>query len=152
MCVGIINKLYCQMDFVKGERVFVPKTGEFAYVIKTGGILGLKDSYAIVNETGAKSVFMGKTSDFVFVSSGMCPSGEKVDVPEDGVSLIMDFTNATKAKRLSMVKKYNEMSYGEKKEFCGEWCSLSEEGKCEKLQVKPKIKVKTRKEKTSIQN
>ena len=139
------------MEFVKGERVFVPKTGEFAYVIKTGGILGLKDSYAIVNENGTKSVFMGKTSEFVFVSSGMCPSGEKVDVPEDGVSLIMDFKGATKAKRNSMVKKYNGMSCKEKKEFCGEWCSLSEEGKCEKLQVKPKSKVKTRKEKTSIQ-
>ena len=140
------------MDLTKGTRVFVRKTGEFAYVIKSGGILGIKDSYAIVDEMGSKIVFMGKTSEFVFIDTGMCPSGEVVEIPEDGVSLIMDFTTATKAKRLAFAKKYNGMTLEQKKDFCNEWCSLSEDGKCEKMQVKPRIKTKTRKERTSIHN
>jgi len=138
------------MELSKGERIYIKKTGNFANVIKTGGILGIKNSYAALDDDGGRVVFMGKTTEFVFTSTGETPSGEKVDIPLDGMTLITECGLVSKNKTKALVKTYHAMDPSSKISFCEEWCKLSDASKIKLLGGDLKPKGKTRKEKTSI--
>ena len=138
------------MELKKGERVYMRNSGNFGNIVKTGGILGIKDSYAALDDDGNKIVFMGKSSEFAFTKSGETPSGEKVDMPVDGLALITDCGLVGKVKTRTLAKTYGALDQEGKASFCDNWCKLSDEEKVKLLGGVVKPKGKTRKEKTSI--
>jgi len=143
------------MNLAKGERVYVRKTGKFANVVKTGGILGIKDSYATIDDFGERLAFIGKSSEFAYTSSGNTPSGENITIPEDGVSMILECGLCSKYNTGVFASKYNSMTTEEKISFCENWQTLSDDDKTKLLEgpvvvAKSKPNSKSRKEKTSL--
>lgn len=73
------------MKLESGRRVYVPATKTFGTIVRQGGILGLRESYAIVDDVGSKTVFVGDKIDFVYVDTSTTLSGEKITIPPDVV-------------------------------------------------------------------
>lgn len=73
------------MKLKTGKRVYVPSTKTFGTIVRQGGILGLTSSYAVVDDVGERSVFLGNNMEFVYVDSSQKPGGEAVKIPPDVV-------------------------------------------------------------------
>jgi len=144
------NTIIVKMELKKGERVYIRNSGNFANIVKTGGILGIKNSYAALDDDGNRLVFMGKSSEFAFTGTGETPSGEKVELPLDGFTLITECGLVGKGKTKALVKTYNALDQEGKASFCERWCKLSDDEKLKLIGGNVKPKGKTRKEKTSI--
>lgn len=118
------------MDLSKGMRVYIMKSGNFGNIIKSGGILGMKDSYAAVDDSGSRFVFMGKSSsEFAYSDTGETPSGENVEIPRDGVSIITNDECVTRSMSTTLVKNYNHMDKDERNAFCDKWETMTREEK-----------------------
>jgi len=90
------------MKLEAGRRVYVPSTKTFGTVVRQGGILGLSESYAIVDDLGNKKVFVGNKIEFVFVDSSEKLSGEKVDIPKDVVPTIQKEHAPAEARKMTL--------------------------------------------------
>ncbi len=118
------------MNISKGRRVYILKSGNFGNIVKSGGILGMKESYAAVDDTGSRIVFMGKSSDdFAYTDTGMTPSGDNVDIPRDGVSMIETDESMTRVMSNTLVKRYISMDKADRHSFCEKWEAMSSEEK-----------------------
>lgn len=73
------------MKLKAGRRVYMPSTKTFGTIVREGGILGLASSYAIVDDVGKRSVFVGDNIDFVDVGSSKKLDGNEVEIPPDVV-------------------------------------------------------------------
>ncbi len=73
------------MKLQGGRRVYMPSTKTFGTIVREGGILGLASSYAIVDDVGKRSVFVGDNIDFVDVGSSKKLDGNEVEIPPDVV-------------------------------------------------------------------
>ena len=89
------------MKLEAGRRVYVPSTKTFGTVVRQGGILGLSESYAIVDDLGKKKVFVGNNIEFVYVDSSEKLSGEKVDIPQDVVPTIQKEHTPAEARKMT---------------------------------------------------
>ena len=116
------------MELKKAERVYLPSTGSFGNIQKKGGILGIKESYAIIDDSGKRTIYAGKTTgDFVYTESKCTSRGDRMEIPMDGVTMIKkDFKGTQCSKFLA---KYSSMSAEEKESLCKKWCEMSQEQK-----------------------
>lgn len=93
---------------MSGERVYVPSTNTFGTIFKEGGILGIKNSYSVIDDAGRRQIFVGKSLDnIVFVKD--CKNGlgcEFPNLPIDGVEKIKQNENLTKNECSELVQKY----------------------------------------------
>ena len=90
------------MKFESGKRVYVPSTKTFGTIVRTGGVLGLSASYAIVDDVGKRSVFVGKNVDFVYVDSSQTPGGEDVEIPPDVVPQLPTKYSPAESKKMTV--------------------------------------------------
>lgn len=90
------------MKLESGKRVYVPSTKTFGTIVRTGGVLGLSASYAIVDDVGKRSVFVGKNVDFVYVDSSQKPGGEDVEIPPDVVPQLPTKYSPTECKKMTV--------------------------------------------------
>lgn len=90
------------MKLEAGRRVYVPSTGTFGTIVRQGGIFGLSESYAIVDDLGKKQVFVGNKIEFVNVDSSETLSGEKVDIPLDVVPTIQKEHTPEEARKMTL--------------------------------------------------
>lgn len=90
------------MKLEAGRRVYVPSTKTFGTVVRHGGVLGLSKSYAIVDDLGKKTVFIGDDIEFVYVDSSEKMSGEKVDIPQDVVPTIIKDNSPMEARKMTL--------------------------------------------------
>lgn len=105
------------MRLTAGRRVYVPSKKTFGTVVREGGILGLKTSYAVVDDLGKKMVFIGEDVEFVYVDSSEDFKGNKVEIPsEDVVPQIQKEYSPTEARKMT-VDLY-EMSPEERGKAC----------------------------------
>lgn len=72
-----------KLDLGSGRRVYMPSTKTFGTIVKKGGILGLDHSFAVVDDAGTKSVFVGDNLTFVYVDTSKNVAGEMVAIPRD---------------------------------------------------------------------
>lgn len=75
------------MNLAPSRRVYVPSRKTFGYIVKEGGILGLKSSFAVVDDNGKRLLFVGDTPEFVYTDTSENTCGQKCDVPEDDKSV-----------------------------------------------------------------
>ena len=90
------------MKLEAGRRVYVPSTKTFGTVVRQGGILGLAESYAVVDDLGKKKAFVGNNIEFVYVDSSETLSGENVDIPEDVVPTIQEEHTPEEARKMTI--------------------------------------------------
>lgn len=90
------------MKLEAGRRVYVPSTETFGTVVRQGGILGLSESYAVVDDLGNKKAFIGNNIEFVYVDSSEKLSGEKVDIPIDVVPTIQKEHTPAEARKMTL--------------------------------------------------
>lgn len=136
------------MDLAKGRRIYIVKSGNFGNIIKSGGILGMKNSYAAIDDSGTRLVFMGKSTEFAYSDCGETPSGVKMDIPRDGVSMIVGDESVTRTMSTTLVNKYNGMSKEERQSFCESWENMTPEEKRGIFEDKrPKTRTNVRKSK-----
>ena len=81
------------VELQEGRRVYVPSTKTFGTIVREGGILGLKASYAIVDDLGKKTVFIGDKVDFVYVDSA------DSEIPQDIVPFLRENFTRTEVKK-----------------------------------------------------
>lgn len=95
------NKLL-QMKLKAGRRVYIPSQKTFGTVVREGGILGLSASYAVVDDLGKKSVFIGDNIEIVYVDSSEKVNGEKVErIPPDVVPHFQKNYTPQEAKKMT---------------------------------------------------
>lgn len=87
------------MDSKDGRRVYVPSRKVFGSIVKSGGILGIPSSYAILDDTGKRLVFVGEKIEFVYVDSSSNVKGENVEIPPDVVTDIRSNFSPGEAKK-----------------------------------------------------
>lgn len=116
------------MDLVPGRRVYIPSKKTFGNVMKTGGILGIKSSFAVVDDTGNKLVYTMKVPEFIYVDTSEDVSGEKHDIPVDIVPIFREKLPLDKA--INMTDKFYRMSNGDREKTCTDWmdCGNSHPG------------------------
>ena len=107
------------MKFIEGRRVYVPSQDMFGNVVREGGILGLKNSFAIVDDTGKRLVFVDKNPEFVYVDTCEDPCGHKKDIPEDVVSIFRE--KLPKNDSSKMVHDYCKLSREERDKMYTDW-------------------------------
>ena len=71
------------MTDLKGSRVYVPQDRVFGTVVKHGGVLGIKDSYVVLEDGGRQKIFTGKSPDFVLADTKQKLCGTQMDVPDE---------------------------------------------------------------------
>ena len=81
------------VELQEGRRVYVPSTKTFGTIVREGGILGLKASYAMVDDLGKKTVFIGDKVDFVYVDSA------DSEIPQDIVPFLRENFTRTEVKK-----------------------------------------------------
>ena len=110
------------MKLEKMDRVYVPSSGHFGHIQKKGGILGIKDSFAVIDDTGKRSIYVGKClGDFTYCETKKTPLGDDCMVPHDGVTLIKkEFPTCGK-----FIKEYLKMTAEERQALCERWCNMS---------------------------
>lgn len=105
------------MKLTAGRRVYVPSKQIFGTVVREGGILGLKTSYAVVDDLGKKMVFVGDDIEFVYVDSSEDLNGNKVEIPsEDVVPQIQNEYSPHEARKMTI--DLYEMSPEERGKAC----------------------------------
>lgn len=90
------------VEFEEGRRVYVPSTKTFGTLVREGGILGLKTSYAIVDDLGKKTVFIGDKAEFVYVDSSETVAGGKTEIPQDIVPTLRKNFAPTEARKKTL--------------------------------------------------
>lgn len=109
--------LYDSINKMSGERVYIPSKNAFGTIFKEGGIMGIKNSYSVIDDVGRRQIFVGKALDnIVFVKD--CKNGLGCDFPNlpvDGVELIRQNEKLTKNECFELVQKYVTCSYEEQK-------------------------------------
>lgn len=90
------------VEFEEGRRVYMPTTKTFGTIVREGGILGLKTSYAIVDDLGKKTVFIGDKADFVYVDSSETVGGGKTEIPQDIVPILRKNFTPTEARKKTL--------------------------------------------------
>lgn len=133
------------MKIVPGRRVYIPSIGTFGSVVKEGGILGLSNSFAIIDDTGKKMVFVEDTPEFVYVDTKEDVSGNKVSIPDDVVPLFRKNLGQIEAGK--MTKQFYEMKEQDRQVMCKEWMSC--EGRPVSKHVVEDKRPLTRKKKSS---
>lgn len=110
------------MKLEKMDRVFVPSTGHFGHVQRKGGILGIKDSYAVIDDTGKRLIYTGKClGDFVYSETKKTPLGDEQEIPTDGITLFQkEFPGCGR-----FCAKYNKMTPSERQALCDKWSHMS---------------------------
>ena len=129
------------MKLEAGRRVYVPSTETFGTVVRQGGILGLAESYAVVDDLGNKRAFVGNNIEFVYVDSSEKLSGEKVDIPQDVVPTIQKQHTPAEARKMTL--DLYKLCPDERREACAEIMKSAKT--CRKTSVKKAKKTSTRK-------
>lgn len=113
------------MKLIEGRRVYIPSKKTFGKIIRDGGILGLSNSFAILDDTGNRMVFMDKVPEFVYADTKQNVSGEAKEIPEDVVPMFKK--NLTHEKCTKMTEEYYKLSEEERKTVCMDWmnCDLA---------------------------
>ena len=107
------------MKLEEGRRVYVPSRDMFGNVVRNGGILGLKSSFAVIDDTGKRLVFVDKNPEFVYVDTCEDVCGHKKDIPEDVVTIFRE--NLTKNDASKMTHDYCKMSREERDKMYNDW-------------------------------
>jgi len=113
------------------KRVYVTKSGDFGTIVRSGGILGIKDSFAIVDDVGNRTFHTGKCDDFAYSTSGETPSGKVVDIPLDGIFMIKEHGQSS-----TLEQEYTKMSREQKDVFCESWSSMTSEERTNAIEEK----------------
>lgn len=111
----------------KMDRVYVPSTTCFGNIVKKGAILGVKDSFAVVDDTGRKSIYIGKNKGhFIYTESCCNCLGEHChDVPMDGYQMIKsEYPRCTK-----FFTTYYDMTLEERNSLCSKWATMTKSQK-----------------------
>lgn len=114
----------------EGRRVYVPSTKTFGTIVRQGGILGLKSSFAIVDDLGKKSMFLGDNIEFVYVDSSQTIKGTKVEIPQDVVPILRQKLTPTDARKKT-VDLYNLSPEDRERECANILCTNNQENKPE---------------------
>lgn len=104
------------MKLESGRRVYVPSTKTFGNIVRRGGILGLKESYALIDDLGKRVVYMGKPPEFVYVDTGKTVDGIEKSIPEDIVHCIREKLPAGEAAKKT--KEFYQTPESDREEFC----------------------------------
>lgn len=90
------------------DRVFIPSTNSFGSISKSGGILGLENSYRVVDDSGKRIVFVGKALENVVIVKDKKTGGGSVyeNIPKDGVLEIRNNKKLSLAECSSKIKEY----------------------------------------------
>ena len=110
----------------KLDRVYIPGTTRFGNIVKKGAILGVKDSYAIIDDTGKRHIFIGKNKcQFVLTESGCNCLGNSVSCPVDGYTIIKsEYPRCTK-----FFTTYYDMTLDERNTLMSNWETMTKDQK-----------------------
>lgn len=131
------------MKLITGRRVYIPSTQTFGTVVREGGILGLSESYAVVDDLGKKQVFVGNKIEFVYVDSSEKLSGEKVDIPQDIVPTIQKEHTPEDARKMTL--DLYDLCPDEREKACKEIMKSIQKPSAKKTSAKKAKKTSSRK-------
>lgn len=100
------------------KRAYETTTGKFGTIVKSSGILGLKNTIAIVFDDGAKKAFFGKSLDSV-----VCVSDDCDDIPVD---LVHVWKSSLKADQSTdLIKAFVQLNTEEQDAVRTRWVSTT---------------------------
>ena len=113
------------MKLIQGRRVYIPSKTTFGKIIRDGGILGLKNSFAIQDDIGNKIVYVEEVPEFVYADTSKNVSGDDFTIPNDVVPLFQE--NLSCDQYTKMTCDYYKLSMEEREKVCEEWmnCDFS---------------------------
>ena len=110
------------MSEIQNKRVYHKESGKFGTIVKSQGILGLKDSIAIVFDDGTKKAYFGKGLNAV-----VCVSDDCNDIPIDIIAI---WKNELKPEHSSkLIKSYSELSDEDKDSVRTRWANATKRSK-----------------------
>jgi len=106
----------------KQDRVYIPVSTCFGNIIKKGSILGVKESYAVLDDTGKRSIYIGKNKcQFVYTETSRNCLGEEVSCPTDAYTIIKsEYPRCTK-----FFSKFYDMTLDERNALIESWPNLT---------------------------
>ena len=125
------------MKLIEGRRVYIPSKKTFGKVIRDGGILGLAKSFAVLDDTGNRMVFVDEIPEFVYADTKQDVSGETKEIPMDVIPLFKEKLTHEKCEK--MTSEYYKLSPEERETICMDWMNCDFAGGHHPEIIEPKV-------------
>lgn len=110
------------------KNVYLPETKNHGYLVRRGGIFGLKDSYAVMDDSGKNTIYTGKSTNIVLCDTNTTMGGKTVDtVSPDAVSSFKKYL--PREQFVKMKKIYLNMDHEKCQSIFEQWASSTDEEK-----------------------